>query len=412
MATSLQALIAVILAASCNRLLAQAQRTAACEYQTLQNPGLEVILRNVIQHHDVPSMAAAVIMNNTMHSAAAVGSRVYAYRDAAAAGSSNQAANVTLCDRYHLGSDTKAFTSLLIGMAVEQGKLSWNSTLKSIFEPSVQVSSAFANITVVELLSHTSGLPSDDDTFMSLISQSFTDDGNLNDLRLHIFKNGMRVIAVNQTKPPHFAYSNFGYMILGTILEHMNKGTTWEQLITDSIFQPLNLKHAGLGCQVTLGLIDAPLPHDKVNGTVRRYLAGPNCDNPLVTSPAGAAHMSILDFAEWGRFQLSRGATVSPPLVKPATIDYLHTEVVKVQIPDPQPGTPPSGAYAKGWGVVQTTWSDHPVLFHAGSNNMNLAFIYLDMKAQYGMVLTTNMGGREAEAALFNATAQIAKLSR
>jgi CubicO group peptidase (beta-lactamase class C family) len=40
---------------------------------------------------------------------------------------------VTMEDRFHLGSDTKAFTSLLASQFVEEGKLRWDSTLAEIF---------------------------------------------------------------------------------------------------------------------------------------------------------------------------------------------------------------------------------------------------------------------------------------
>jgi CubicO group peptidase (beta-lactamase class C family) len=36
-------------------------------------------------------------------------------------------------DRFHLGSDTKAFTSLLASQFVKEGKLRWDSTLAEIF---------------------------------------------------------------------------------------------------------------------------------------------------------------------------------------------------------------------------------------------------------------------------------------
>jgi CubicO group peptidase (beta-lactamase class C family) len=37
---------------------------------------------------------------------------------------------VTHNDRFHIGSDTKAMTSLLAAMMVEAGKLRWDSTLE------------------------------------------------------------------------------------------------------------------------------------------------------------------------------------------------------------------------------------------------------------------------------------------
>ena len=38
-------------------------------------------------------------------------------------------------------------------------------------------------VTLVQLLSHTSGIPSDNEAFGKLLDQSLTQDGNLNDLR-------------------------------------------------------------------------------------------------------------------------------------------------------------------------------------------------------------------------------------
>ncbi len=40
---------------------------------------------------------------------------------------------VTVNDRFHLGSDTKAMTALLAAMLVEDGKLKWTSTVATSF---------------------------------------------------------------------------------------------------------------------------------------------------------------------------------------------------------------------------------------------------------------------------------------
>jgi len=40
---------------------------------------------------------------------------------------------VTIDDRFHIGSDTKAMTSLLAAMLVEGGKIRWDSTVAEIF---------------------------------------------------------------------------------------------------------------------------------------------------------------------------------------------------------------------------------------------------------------------------------------
>jgi CubicO group peptidase (beta-lactamase class C family) len=71
-----------------------------------------------------------------------------------------------------------------------------------------------------------------------------------------------------------------------------------------------------------------------------------------------------------------------------------------MQRKDPPPGTPPSGKYALGWGIVSVEWAPYPLLYHGGSNEMNLAHIWLDKKRDIAIVIVTNIGGKKASEAL------------
>src|SRR4029077_7518988 len=80
---------------------------------------------------------------------------------------------VTMEDRFHLGSDSKAFTSLLAGQFVETGKLRWDSTLAEVFpELKDKMDAEFAKITLEQLLSHSSGL-ADAPALLDLINRSY-----------------------------------------------------------------------------------------------------------------------------------------------------------------------------------------------------------------------------------------------
>jgi len=118
------------------------------------------------------------------------------------------------------------------------------------------------------------------------------------------------------------------YVIAGAMLEKLT-GQTWDELITDRVFKPLNLTTAGLGAQSTLGKVDAPLGHVKLNGSAKAFLAGPNGDNPLIIGPAGLAHMSVLDFAAWAGWNASQGKR-GPALVHPETLRKLYTPVIAI----------------------------------------------------------------------------------
>ena len=60
---------------------------------------------------------------------------------------------------------------------------------------------------------------------------------------------------------------------------------------------------------------------------------------------------------------------------------------------------PPGGKYALGWGELTVDWAPYPLLYHGGSNEMNLAHIWLDTKQDFAIVIVANMSGQKANTA-------------
>jgi CubicO group peptidase (beta-lactamase class C family) len=198
-----------------------------------------------------------------------------------------------------------------------------------------------------------------------------------------------------------FEYSNTNFVIVGAMIERI-EGKTWDELITEKIFNPLELKSAGLGMQGSLGKIDAPLAHTSENGKIKAILPGPNSDNLAIIGPAGIAHMSVLDFARWAGWNAGEGKH-KPYLVKPETMKKLHTPVISMpEKKDAAPGTPSSGKYAFGWGELSVAWAPHPLVYHGGSNGKNLAHIWLDVKEDAAIVVMSNISGQKTNEAFFS----------
>src|SRR6185312_8124214 len=175
--------------------------------------------------HHVPAVAAWVQVHGEVASAVA-GVRAQGHPEAATVG-----------DRWAIGSDTKAFTSTMIARLAERGVLSLDDTLASLL-PRLDsaMDPAYRGVTVVQLLSHTAGLPSLTDPkdlleFMDVIRAG-------KDVR------GQRAAAARHylakppaSKPGEFAYSNLGYIIAGSIAESRT-GKSWEDLVRAEIFAP------------------------------------------------------------------------------------------------------------------------------------------------------------------------------
>jgi len=55
---------------------------------------------------------------------------------------------------------------------------------------------------------------------------------------------------------------------------------------------------------------------------------------------------------------------------------------------------------ALGWGVLKLPYARESFVMHTGSNTLNLAVIMLQPSQDFAMVVTTNVGGTNADQAL------------
>lgn len=138
-------------------LIALASPSQAALARTQPVTRLDDVLEPLRAKHGLPALAGAVVSKGQI-AAAAVGARLL-----------NTGKKVTVNDRFHLGSDTKAMTATLAGMAVEAGKLRWDTTIGDALGAKVPgIEPRLAAVTLEQLLSHSGGIPSDTDEILNL----------------------------------------------------------------------------------------------------------------------------------------------------------------------------------------------------------------------------------------------------
>lgn len=351
---------------------------------------LDSLLAPYPEKFDLPAIGAAVVKDGEIVALGVAGKRRI-----------DQEAPVEPDDLFHLGSDGKSLTATLAAMLIEEGKFDWETTVaEALPDLADQMHPQFSGMTVAQLLSHSSGLEMENERLIDWIDSATLNGpnlANLDELRRWLIL--QRAPWPLDHEPGQFAYSNLGYTIVGHIIE-TKSGKTFEEVLLERVVDPMGLGTAGFGPQSTPGRTDAPLGHAEVDGKLKPLLAGPNGDNSPLVAPAGTLHMSLEDWAHWAIWNLAEGQA-EPKLLSPENLKRLHTVAVKTGDRSAAAvGTPQTGGYAMGWGIIEREWANQPILYHGGSNGLNVAYIMLWPETDFGFVMVTNRGGKPADEAL------------
>lgn len=138
--------------------------------------------------------------------------------------------------KFRLGSITKQFTSTLILQLVEQGKIKLDGKL-SDYLPDYRKDTG-TKVTIHNLLSHTSGIPS----YTSL--PGFFQNVSRNPFTVDEFIKKHASGDLEFEPGTKFVYDNSGYFLLGAIIEKVT-GKPYDQVLKENIFDPVGMKNSG-----------------------------------------------------------------------------------------------------------------------------------------------------------------------
>lgn len=145
----------------------------------------------------------------------------------------------SLDTKFPVGSITKQFTAMLVMQMAEKGMLNLNDTV-STYLPYLE-SPWSKNVTIHQLLSHTSGLPHYDGIIGDLVDRDVFVTTAYTPQELALLIDQVELSYPSNTR---FQYSSLGYMLLGTLLETVT-GQSYSVLLEQYITQPLGLKNTG-----------------------------------------------------------------------------------------------------------------------------------------------------------------------
>jgi CubicO group peptidase (beta-lactamase class C family) len=257
---------------------------------------------------------------------------------------------------------TKQFTAAAILLLEERGKLKTDDLIKKYMP---DAPAAWDKITIFNLLTHTSGIPS----FTSFPDYRSTEVTPTTPEKL---------VERFRDKPLDFQpgekwdYSNSGYVLLGYLLEKIS-GQTYKEFIQENIFKPLGMNDSGYDSN------SAIIPH-RASGYTPTPNGPVNAGYIDMTIPfsAGALYSTTDDLLRWEQ-GLFGGKVLSAASLKKMT-------------------TPFKNDYAFGLGVRSD--KGHTVIEHGGGiEGFNTQMSYFPEDKLTVIVLSNLNGGAPAEIA-------------
>lgn len=260
---------------------------------------------------------------------------------------------------HSIGSCTKSFTSTAIAMLVDEGKLEWNTPIQE-FIPRFKLKDSVASsqVTIVDMLSHRTGLPRHDFVWLN---DEFTYDQVLDRLP------HLDLSADIRTK---LQYCNLMYLAASVIIEQLS-GMSYNNFIAKRIFKPIGMKNSNFSVTDLLRTPNYATPYkidyqkDEFDLIECTFVVNDSA------SGAGCINASIDDMGKWLRFHLNNGKVGNRQLLSPENLRMTHDPVIiesaqgALSMYIPEQKLFRMNTYALGWMGVM--YRGYRMVTHSGS---------------------------------------------
>jgi CubicO group peptidase (beta-lactamase class C family) len=255
---------------------------------------------------------------------------------------------VTSDTLFAIGSTTKAFTAATVGALVDDGLLEWERPVRD-YVPELRLSDPVVTdrLTVVDLLSHRSGLPRHEMVWL----------GHPGRTRADLIRR-LRFLPLSKDLRQAFQYCNLGYLMAGYAVEVLS-GTPWEDYLRSRLLTPLGMARSNLSAGEMTAEPDHATAYERRQGVV---VAVPQ--RPVTAlAPAGAVNSCAADMARWLLAQLGGGQVDGRVVMSSDTVARQHQPHIVL----PEDRTfPASTRHAYGLGWLIGRYRDHRLLEHGG----------------------------------------------
>jgi CubicO group peptidase (beta-lactamase class C family) len=331
--------------------------------QSIKVDSLDLFINQLIEDFDVPGLSIGIVRNDSIIYSKGFGTKEV--------NTSNTVNENTL---FAIGSISKSFTALTLGILVDEGKIKWDDKVVTylpyfeLYDPYVT-----ANFTIRDLLTHRSGLK-------DISGGTLWYHSDLS--RVEIIKNFKYLEPVSgfREKP---AYQNIMYMAAGEIVREVT-GTEWDRFLKERVFNKLGMSNSTSISSVRESNKNLAQPHIWNESYDKQSIEQEKMDN---LAAAGSIYSSANEMNNYMRFLLNNGVFERDTIVSEEIIDEIFTPQIIYPISNPPFGNEFS-SYGFGWWLSPI--DGHKVIEHSGGVDGMSANLFMVKDLNIGVVILSN----------------------
>jgi CubicO group peptidase (beta-lactamase class C family) len=281
---------------------------------------------------------------------------------------------------FSIASNTKAFTTMSLGLLVDQGKLNWTDKVVD-YIPEFKMYDPYVteNFNIQDLLTHRSGLGLGAGDLMFIpAGGDYTIDDIIKSFQYQTPTSAFR------TK---YDYDNLLYMVAGEVI-HRISGESWADFVQNHIMEPLHMDRSASIYYNLKSKDNIAEAHKVENGEVIQIEA---YDENRAIGAAGGIYASVNDLSKWMLMHLNGGkmddGTTFISAKSRSEMWKAHTNISFNATP-PEPYRTHYNAYGLGWKLADK--NGYTTVSHTGGMPGMLSQVLMIPELNAGVVVLTN----------------------
>jgi len=316
---------------------------------------IEAILHKQKELFEAPGIALGVIKDDTIIYADAIGVKEL--------GTENQLTNKSI---FHMASVSKPFVATAVVQLVEQGKIDLDEKLTHYLPYFTMADERYKDITILQMLNHTSGIPNVDDYEW--------DKPEYDDGAAERYVKSHKTLKLDFTPGEKYRYSNAAFDILCDVIAKTS-GMTFEDYMKKHIFEPIGMKNSTFyKPEVSKELATTP------------HVVGDNLQKevsdiyPYNRRHAGSSTLNsnVEDMLLWAKVNLNKGIINGKRIYSEASYKMLTSTQT------------PEGQKKVGLSWFPGKISKSPIYYHSGGDLGYRTFFAFIPEKRAAIVMMTN----------------------